>query len=101
MTYTPYDQLLNWSLFTAVFNSYDTALGGSGLIYLVFYFGILAGLALATESPAAVGVWNIVCAAALISFMPVAYHGFVYGIAVMGLAITFYKMFIHKRGATI
>lgn len=99
--YLPYDQLLNGSFFGSVFNVYDTSFGGGGIVYLMFYAAIIILIALATESPAPVAVFTILGALMFLPMMSGSYQKLVYTIAVLGIAITLYKIFIHKRGSQI
>ncbi len=99
--YTPYDDLLDMKIFEAALDSYDLALGGNGLIYLVIYLGIILAVAVSTESPLSTAVVTIFGALLFGSLMPGAHQKIFYGIAVFGLAITIFKVFIYKRGSRI
>lgn len=99
--YLPYDQLLNGSFFQAIFNVYDLATGGSGLVYFIFYIGIILLLALAVESPAPIGFFTILGAIVFTPLMPVGLQRSLYVIALFGIAITLYKVFIYKRASNV
>jgi len=101
MGYEPFYHLMNGSIFKAAFGTYDVAFGGSGIEFLIFYVGILILVGLATESPAPVGVWTVLGAAIFLDKMPPALQPIVYGIAVLGIAMTLYKIFMYKRGAQV
>jgi hypothetical protein len=102
MAYAPYEQLLNMTNLTStLIEPYDIALGGSGLIFIIFYFAIIVLIALSTESPAGTAVFSLLGAIIFYLLIPVSAHPFFYGIALFSLAITLYKLFVHKRGAAI
>lgn len=101
MTYAPYESLVNGSYFPAIASSYDISLGGNGFFYVFAYFGILVTIALTTESPAPVGVFALVGGVVFYELIPTSFHTAFYAIAVLSVAITLYKLFVHKRGSAI
>ena len=101
MTYTPYESLLNGSYFGSVAQSYDLSFGGNGFFYILIYFGILSVIALSTESPAATGVFALLGGVVFYNLIPPSFHNVFYAITLLFVAITLYKLFVHKRGAMV
>jgi hypothetical protein len=92
---------MNMSFFPAIWNVYDTSFGGGGLFFLIMYLTLLILVALATESPAPIGVFALLGGLIFIPFMAVAYQPYGYAIALLGIALTVYKVFVYKRGSQI
>jgi len=101
MTYVPYEQMLNGSFIQSSMGVYDFALGGGGILYVLFYFLILAIIQISTESPASTAVFSLISAIAFYALIPVSYHNFFYALTVMATAMTLYKLFMYKRGAVV
>lgn len=99
--YEPFGQLLNGSYFSSVNSMYDGVLGGNGFYYVLIYFSILVFVALVTESPAPVAVYSLLGGIMFYNLIPKSMHDLFYTIAVLSVAITLYKLFIHKRGSPI
>lgn len=101
MNYTPYQQILNGSFVQGSIGVFDLALGGSGIIWVLFYFLIVGIIQVSTESPASTAVFSLITAIAFYALIPVAYHNFFYIITVLAVAMTLYKLFMYKRGSVI
>lgn len=94
-----YDAFANASYFSSVADMYDLSFGGTGWWYVLIYFTLMAVIFFTTESPAGLAVFTVFGALIFKPYIPTALEPVFYTIAVLGLAMTMYKLFKPKQAS--